>query len=184
MNRGIVHQPPSRLRWLRAGLSVATLVVIVVVVPVALYRSAGLPLSHLSYGHVGQVVTSTHSYDRQLVAHWLSRSALLLAWVAWAWMTVCVVRELKAWASGRSSMPLPASRTMQSIAACLVGTALAMSTGGRPAYPPRVNQSVSVASTLSASSATGSPIRVLEDVASLFDTGARPAPAVVRARSG
>jgi DNA-binding SARP family transcriptional activator len=174
LNRGIVPQSVSGLRWFRAALSVVSLVLIVIAVPVALYLAGGLPLSHLPYGHVSQAVTSAHSDDRQLVAHWLSRGALLLAWVAWAWMTVCVVRELKAWADGRSSTPLPASRTMQSIAACLVGTALAMSTGGRQAYMPGMARSVSVGSTLSAPSApsaAGQPIRVLADVASLFDTG-------------
>jgi DNA-binding SARP family transcriptional activator len=179
MNRGIVHQPATGRRRIWGALSAVSLVLMVGAVPVALYVAGGLPLSHLAFRHVGQVVASTHSDGRQLVAHWLSRGALLLAWVAWAWMTICVLRELRAWREGRSSSPLPASRTMQSIAACLVGTALAMSTGGRQAYVPGMARSVSVGSTLSATGATHPMIRVVDDVdevVRLFDGGAEATP--------
>ena len=48
-------------------------------------------------------------------------------------MTTCVFVEIRSWLTGRAVSPLPASRTMQSIAACLVGTTLAFSSLGRSA---------------------------------------------------
>ena len=62
---------------------------------------------------------------------WLTRGALLLAWISWAWVTLCVTLELRSWVTGHTPARLPASRTMQSAVACLVGTALAVSLMGR-----------------------------------------------------
>ena len=146
--RGALHRrsrPPWRHATLWAVLSAMTLLVIVVLVPVALFVVGGLPFSHarglLSLFHGG----SSHSDDRRLVARWLSSGALTLAWVTWAWMTLCVARELRSWIVGRSSPALPASKTMQSIAACLVGTVLALSATGRQSTAPRAPHRSSVA---------------------------------------
>jgi DNA-binding SARP family transcriptional activator len=170
MNRGIVHQSATGRRLLWSALSAVSLVLIVVAVPVALYLAGGLPLSHLAYRHVGRAVAATHSFDGQLAAHWLARGALLLAWVTWAWMTVCVLRELKAWVGGRSSSPLPASRTMQSIAACLVGTALTMAAVGRQVPGSGINiRPAPAGSTASTVGGTGPRIRVIEDLVPLLE---------------
>ena len=63
----------------------------------------------------------------QLATQWLIRGALLLAWISWAWVAVCVTLELRSWITGHSPTRPPASRTIQSAVACLVGTALAVS---------------------------------------------------------
>jgi DNA-binding SARP family transcriptional activator len=146
--RGVLHRrsrPARRHATLWAVLSAMAIVVIVIVVPVALFVAGGLPFSHarglLSLFHGG----SSHPDDRRLVARWLSSGALTLAWVTWAWMTLCVARELRSWIVGRSSPALPASKTMQSIAACLVGTVLAMSATGRQSTAPRAPHRSSVA---------------------------------------
>ncbi|MGH9096673.1 MAG: LysM peptidoglycan-binding domain-containing protein, partial [Acidimicrobiales bacterium] len=69
---------------------------------------------------------------------WLVHGALLLAWVSWGWMAVCIVIEIHSWATGRTPTRLPGSRTMQAMAACLVGTSLAMVSMG--ATLPTVTQ--------------------------------------------
>ncbi len=67
----------------------------------------------------------------QVAARWIAGIALVLAWSVWAWMALCVVIELRSWATGRTPVRLPASRAAQSLAAFLVGTTLAVSTVGR-----------------------------------------------------
>jgi DNA-binding SARP family transcriptional activator len=129
MNRGIVTGPARQTGVVWGMLSILALVAMVVTVPVALVVAGGWPLAHLGVRHVGRAVSSSRSFDPHLVAAWLSRGALVVAWLCWTWMTVCVLLELRSWATGHLPVRLPGSRTLQSVAACLVGTALALSAG-------------------------------------------------------
>ncbi len=104
---------------------------LVVGVPVWLVSAAGSPFAHLAPGGPVRASIPGHPDEVPVVAHWLARVALLMAWVFWAWMTTCIALELHSWVLGRSATRLPASRTLQSVVACLVGTALALSVIGR-----------------------------------------------------
>ena len=122
--------PPRALRHarLRAWLSLAGLGAVVLAIPVVLYALGGSPFRHVGYTQAGQMMAATRRTDDLRPAiHWLTWGALLFAWISWAWMTVCVALELKSCLTGRAPARLPASRTMQSMMACLVGTALAVS---------------------------------------------------------
>ncbi len=121
-----------RLRTKALGLvSSMVLVALLVGVPLWLASTAGLPSLHVDGGALWHAVGHRGPADDREVAHWLGRVAVLLAWAAWAWLTVCVVVELLAWRSGRTPVRLPASRSVQCAAAFLVGTALAVGSLGR-----------------------------------------------------
>jgi len=119
--------------------SAAALALLVVAVPIALITVGGMPFAHVGVAQISGSLTSNHVGDPRLVTEWIAGGALVLAWLAWAWMTVCVVVELRSWVTGRIPVKLPASRTAQSVAAFLVGTALALSAMGRavPSRSPR-----------------------------------------------
>ena len=117
--------------------SAAALALLVVAVPIALITVGGMPFAHVGVAQISGSLTSNQVGDPRLVTEWIAGGALVLAWLAWAWMTVCVVVELRSWVTGRTPVRLPASRTAQSVAAFLVGTALAMSTMGRAVPSPR-----------------------------------------------
>ena len=166
MSRGIVAQPVSGGGVPRAALpalALAALVALVVAVPVALVVVGGWPLSHVGLGQFSRVISSHRSDDPRLAAHWLARGALLLVWCSWAWMTVCVALECRAWATGGAPTRLPASRTMQSVVACLVGTALAMSAASRGASVPPAP----VAHAASTAGRTATAVRVIEEIPGL-----------------
>ncbi len=132
--RGIVGTSEPSASWRRALLSSVALValaVLVVAVPVGLLLLGGVPLAHTGVAGMVRAASGRTPDDQRLIRQWLTQGGLLLAWMAWAWMTVCVVLEFRALARGRSPRRLPASRTLQSLAACLVGTALALSAAGR-----------------------------------------------------
>lgn len=114
-----------------AWLAIAALVALVFAIPVLLAVATGNPFADWSLEAARRSLTSNQTFDSGLVSHWLFRCAVLLAWLAWIWMTICVALEIRGSIIGRSPRRLPASRTVQSIAACLVGTALAMSSAGR-----------------------------------------------------
>ena len=163
MTGGIVAQPVRNRSLIWAALSATALLAVVLAVPAALYAVGGLPFSHLGLTQATRAVTSPQRYDPHLVAHWLARGGLLLAWISWVWMTVCVAIELRSWATGRSSMRLPASRTVQSIAACLVGTALAVSAMSRAGSVPRAF----ARATTSAAGPSIARVKVIDDLGTI-----------------
>jgi DNA-binding SARP family transcriptional activator len=129
---GLPDDTKSRSQFLYSFASTVALTALVVAVPVALWSAAGSPFGDWGIP-AGRNLVASAGVDPRSVAHWLARSALLLAWIAWLWMTLCVLIEITTLITGRPRARLPGSRTMQSIAACLVGTALAVATVGRPA---------------------------------------------------
>ncbi len=137
MNRAIVPFPSERWPVVRLVSSVVGLVALVVAAPIALSVLGGMPFSHAGVVAISHSLTSRQAGDPRLVSGWITSSVLVLAWLAWAWLSVCVVVELRSWITGRTPMRLPASRTMQSVAAFLVGTALALATAGRLTPTPR-----------------------------------------------
>jgi hypothetical protein len=134
VSRAILAGRPGR-RLVPGLLARLILVILVVGVPVALSTVAGGPSFHLELGGLWRAALLHRPGDAQVVAGWLGRAAVLMAWVGWAWLTICVVLETRAWLTGRSTVRLPASRSLQWMAAVLVGTAFAVGTAGRtPAH--------------------------------------------------
>ena len=129
MSRAIQRERPWR-RQLVGLLASAVLLLLVVGMPVWL-AGAGRPSLHVDVGSLWQAVDHHRPADVHQLAAWLGQVAVLLAWVAWAWLTLCVVLEIVAWRSGRSTVRLPASRSVQYAAALLVGTAFAVGALGR-----------------------------------------------------
>ena len=154
-----------------AALSAVALTVIVVVVPVGCTSWEGYQVFHIDVGQVGQRDLPHISDGQHLISHWLMRGALVLAWVSWAWMTICVGLEIRSRLTGRRSTRLPASRTVQSLAAFLVGTALAISTMGRVAAVSKgnvhgtasVSRAGSTVSPFDGKRRASMPLRVIDD---------------------
>lgn len=130
MSRAIHEERPGRRRFLGL-LASAVLLLLIVGMPIWLALSSGPPTLHIDVGRLWQAMEHRRPGDVRQVAEWLGRVAVLLAWFAWAWLTLCVVLEVAAWRSGRSTVHLPASRSVQYAAALLVGTAFAVGSLGR-----------------------------------------------------
>ena len=130
MSHSIHTQRPGRgsTRGVLAGVA---LIVMVVGVPVALASVPAAAPAHFDIGTLWRAALHQHPGDVRLVTGWLGRAAVLVAWIGWAWLTLCVALEVRAWLTGRSTVRLPGSRSMQWAAAVLVGTAFALGTTGR-----------------------------------------------------
>ncbi len=115
--------------------SLSTLIAVVVVIPAVLIEVGGIPFSRGGLGQLSRSFFAGRAADPGLAIGWVAGSALVLAWLLWAWMAVCIAVELRSWATGRTRTRLPASRTAQSVAAFLVGTALAVSLGRGVSVP-------------------------------------------------
>lgn len=143
MSRAIHRERPWR-RQIGGLLASAVLLLLVIGMPVWL-SSAGRPSLHVDVGSLWQAVEHHRPGDVHQVAAWLGQVAVLLAWIAWAWLTLCVVLEVVAWRTGRSTVRLPASRSVQCAAALLVGTAFAVGSLGRlPVHSEGTARSVPV----------------------------------------
>jgi len=121
---------PRRARVVRVAAA-AALGVACIGVPLWLIAIGGMPNAHLDPKPLWTAIVGPRTGDTRVVVAWFGRVALVLAWAAWLWILVCVVIELRSWRSGRSPKHLPASHTLQWMAACLVGTAFAMGGAGR-----------------------------------------------------
>jgi hypothetical protein len=110
-------------RFLYSLASTLALTALMVAVPIVLWSTAGWPFGDWGLP-AGRHLAVSGGFDPRSISHWLGHSALLLAWIAWLWMALCVLTEITTLITGRPRARLPGSRTMQSIAACLVGTAL------------------------------------------------------------
>ena len=133
--------PRPKVAIARAGLSGALLVALVVAVPAVLLAVGGSPIPRGGIHHLVTIFKSSHGFDGTVATSWLVHGSLVLAWLTWAWMLVCVAFELRSWVTGRSSPHLPGSRTMQAVAACLVGTTLACMSMGRVLPTPTTHAS-------------------------------------------
>ena len=132
---GSVHRQRRRSTQFIGVLSYLVLAGLLVGMPAWLATTAGVPSIHLDVGALVHASTHRRPGDVHEVARWLGQVAVLLAWVAWAWLTVCVLVEVWAWRAGRAPVRLPASRSVQCAAAFLVGTAFAVGSFGRvPAH--------------------------------------------------
>lgn len=131
MNRAVVAGTDRRLPAATTVLARLALVGLVVGVPVVLTTGVGGPSTHLDVGAIWRAAQHHRPADARLIAGWIGRIAVWMAWIAWAWLIMCVVLELRAWLTGGSTVRLPASRSMQWVAAVLVGTAFAVGTSAR-----------------------------------------------------
>lgn len=139
-----VH-PEQPLRHRVVGLlSSLALVALVVGMPLWLL-SAGRPALHIDVGALWQALQHRRPGDIHQVATWLRQVAVVIGWITWAWLTLCVVLEVVAWRTGRTPARLPGSRSVQWVAAVLVGTSFALAPFGRvPAHTGRSPSAVSV----------------------------------------
>jgi len=137
MSRSGARSTPPML----AVLSTIALVLISIAVPVVLVTVGGSPIPSGGLRRLRLMLDHGQGFDAHVVTSWILHGALLLAWVTWAWMLVCLAIELVSWLTGRTPASLPGSRTMQAVAACLVGTSLAVVTVGRALPAPTVKAS-------------------------------------------
>jgi DNA-binding SARP family transcriptional activator len=145
VTRGIYPVATDRWRPVKVATAAAVLAALIVGIPIALIELAGVPFSHGGVGQMAGRVGASHLSDTpQAAARWIAGIALVLAWSLWAWMALCVVIEIRSWATGRTPVRLPASRAAQSLAAFLVGTTMAVSTVGR-AVPAHVGRTAGAA---------------------------------------
>lgn len=125
MRRGIVPAVPRGQQVAQGLLSGSTLLLVAVGVPVVLVLVGGSPVPH-GLIHAVRVDMSLHQlFDKPIADTWIVHAAFSLAWIAWLWLSVCVVVEMVSWVSGRAPVRVPGSRPMQAVAAFLVGTTLA-----------------------------------------------------------
>lgn len=141
MRRGAVPAGVGGRSLFRGLSSAVALVLLLVFVPVILAVEGGRPFPSDPVRRVRDLFAAHQSVDPRLFTGWLIHGIFLCAWVAWGWLVVCVAIEAASWASGRSVTRLPGSRTMQALAAFLVGTCMAMLANGKAA-PVRLVTSV------------------------------------------
>src|ERR1035437_207409 len=162
MKQHFLPQGQRARSLVRSLLSAGALVVVVVAVPVVLVSEGGSPVPNGGIHRLRLLLMSHQGFDVHIATSWLVHGALLLAWAAWVWMSVCVVIEFRSWATGRSPTRLPGSRTMQAMAACLVGTSLALISMGRTVPTPTLGQRAATSATF-ARSPSMLTLRVIDD---------------------
>jgi hypothetical protein len=138
MSRGIVPAVPRGQQLAQGLLSGSILLVVVVGVPIVLVLVGGSPVPHGLIHAVRVDMSLRQLFDRPVADIWIVHAAFALAWCAWLWLSVCVVVEMASWVSGRTPVRVPGSRTMQAMAAFLVGTTLAVMSGA-PRRRPGIN---------------------------------------------
>ena len=132
-----------RLRGVAGFGALLVLLGIVCAVPVGLISVGALPhgafliqaVRYLRWppwgSHVATGGMSASASPTSFAAACAEFVATSFAWMAWGWMLVCLVLDIWARRRGINAAHLPASRTMQALAACLVGASLALFTTGR-----------------------------------------------------
>jgi DNA-binding SARP family transcriptional activator len=153
MSRGIVPSVPRGQQVAQGVLSGSTLLLVAVGVPIVLVLVGGSPVPHGLIHAVRVDMSLRQLFDKPIADTWIVHAAFLLAWIAWLWLSVCVVVEMVSWVSGRTPVRVPGSRTMQAVAAFLVGTTLAVMSADRIPGPgvhgtPRVAMAASMSTTL------------------------------------
>lgn len=143
MNRPAAPGSPSRPGVIRSILSTLVLLAVVAGAPIAMRMLGGDPLQ-LNLGSTVRQLSSHQLNNSGLVVHCFLQAALILAWVAWIWLMICVAVEVRARVTGRSSVRLPASRSIQPTVALLVGAMLALSSLGRIAAAPKPENSPTI----------------------------------------
>ena len=139
-----------RLRRATGFGAVLVLLGIVCAVPVGLLAVGALPhgafliraVRHLRWppwgSHISTGGMPASASPTSFAAASAEFVATAFAWMAWGWMLVCLVLDLRARRRGTEAAHLPASRTMQAVAACLVGASLALLATGRGHGAPQV----------------------------------------------
>ena len=131
MSRGIVPAVPRGQQIAQGLLSGSTLLLVAVGVPVVLVLVGGSPVPHGLVHAVRVDMSLRQLFGKPVADTWIVHAAFALAWCAWLWLSVCVVVEMVSWVSGRTPARVPGSRAMQALAACLVGTTLAVMSANR-----------------------------------------------------
>jgi DNA-binding SARP family transcriptional activator len=105
----------------RGLAALASLVGLVIGVPVGLLRLAGspVPTSVPHWSEVARALSESRVADTTLI-----KGAALICWIAWAVLVLCVVVELAAWVAGRTAARLPIVGPFQLWAARLVASAV------------------------------------------------------------
>src|SRR5665213_2489665 len=152
MSRGIVPAVSRGQQVAQGVLSGSTLLLVTVGVPVVLVLVGGSPVPHGLVHAVRVDMSLRQLFDKPIADTWIVHAAFALAWCAWLWLSVCVVVEMVSWVSGRTPVRVPGSRTMQAVAAFLVGTTLAVMSADR-ILGPSVHPTARVSLAASASPA-------------------------------
>ncbi len=132
MDRRAPRYSASLARRLLAGCAI---VVVTAGVPTVLVSVGGDPLSGRLAGTIvrlPELVVQRAPLRSAVVAAWVVAVCIAVAWLVWAWMCTCLVVEARARRRGLPATRLPAARTLQPIAALLVGSVLALGALSRP----------------------------------------------------
>ena len=132
MDRRARRYSASLARRLLAGCAI---VVVTAGVPTVLVSVGGDPLSGRLAGTIvrfPELVVQRAPLRSAVVAAWVVAVCIAVAWLVWAWMCTCLVVEARARRRGLPATRLPAARTLQPIAALLVGSVLALGALSRP----------------------------------------------------
>lgn len=124
--------PGSLLQRLVAGCAI---VAVTAGVPAVLAVVGGNPFAaHLAGDIVRlpELVVRRAPVQPSEVVAWVIAVCVAAAWLVWAWMCTCLVVEARARRRGLPAARLPAARTLQSVAAVLVGSVLALGALSRP----------------------------------------------------
>jgi nucleoid-associated protein YgaU/DNA-binding SARP family transcriptional activator len=154
VSQGIVPAVPRGQQIAQGLLSGSTLLLVAVGVPVVLVLVGGSPVPHGLVHAVRVDMSLRQLFGKPVADTWMVHAAFALAWCAWLWLSVCVVVEMVSWVSGRNPVRVPGSRAMQAVAACLVGTTLAVMSANRmPGPSTHASARASVAASSSAAPA-------------------------------
>jgi len=118
--------------------SLTGLVGFVVGVPLLLVgERAGSPLAPLARicTHPSSVL---HSFGRPVTNSTVLHAMVLMAWLAWVWLVVCLLAEAVGRLRGRPPTRLPVSRHMQALVGVLVGATMALLPASKGSPPVRV----------------------------------------------
>jgi DNA-binding SARP family transcriptional activator len=128
--------PTGGRRWIGSLLGLAALVL-------------GIPLALVSFHavppleEVGRILfhpgDAGRYLDRSLSDSAVAKTVAAAAWIAWAWLVMCVAVEIVGAVRGRPTLHLPASRHIQSLVATLVGASLTVVPLGRDVLPMRLH---------------------------------------------
>ena len=98
---------------------------------------AGLPFGVVTRA-LSHPSTALHSLDRPVTDYTIIDAVALAAWLAWAWLAICLCVEVVARFRGRPPARLPASRHAQAFAALLIGASVAVLPLARSHPPIRI----------------------------------------------
>jgi hypothetical protein len=120
-----VAADPQGALALRLG-SLVVLFVVAIGVPAVLFGTRAKPPWSLLAGVVSHPISVIRSFGGPTSDFTAVDFAVLVAWIAWTWLFVCLAAEVVGRAMGRPTTRLPVSRHIQAMLALLVSASVAI----------------------------------------------------------